>query len=422
MPPANMPQFETSWSSAQQNRFPPHMAEGMAMSPQSWEEQFQDFTISDQGTSSQAFEALDNAWKNAHESLTVADSVAFEEAWQGASVEQSAERWAEEFGLGDNIPKQEQNYIEKEYVFEPVNPYLTHEDPLAEALRLKQNGESLSATALAFEAAVQRDLQNSEAWGPLGLVQAENEKEEAAIIALEHAVKLNPGHTNALMALSVSYTNEGLDFMAFKTLAKWFQAKYPEMTAGAFKEDLSSIQLYNVLNTKFLEAAKIQADGGMPIDADTQVGLGILSYNAGQYDKSIDCFKTALSINPADYLLWNRLGATLANSGRSEEAIDAYFHALDQRPGFVRCRYNLGVSCMNVGCYKEAAEHFLSALKTHEVQLRNSEGVSEDVRMVKEPTNIWETLKRCFILMDRRDLLSQCDARSINAFKPEFEF
>ncbi|TPX58957.1 hypothetical protein PhCBS80983_g02774 [Powellomyces hirtus] len=301
------------------------------------------------------------------------------------------------------------------YLFESDNPYVEHEDPLAEAHRLLNSGQELSYTALALEAAVQRDPENSLAWSLLGSTQAENEKEGPAIAALQRAVQIDPKNLDALMALAVSYTNESLEREAYATLERWVTTQYPSIprTAGAVNQ---TTQAYHQQVTDlFLQAARqgpLSAASPIttPMDPSVQTGLGVLFYNSGDYAKAIDCFTSALSSSPEDYLLWNRLGATLANSGRSEEAIDAYYKALELKPRFVRARYNLGVSCINVGCYKEAVEHLLGALSMH----RDGEE--------KGSANLWETLKRGFMLMDRRDLADKAYlGQDVNIFRDEFE-
>jgi peroxin-5 len=339
------------------------------------------------------------------------DETSFESAWKKASG-------YDEYNIFDDNFKtfQPSDKIMEvtDYQFEPHNPYIDHEDPYALAVELNRNG-SLSEAALALEAALQRDQNNSKAWTLLGSVQAENEKESPAIVALQNAVRIDPHDVTALMMLAVSYTNESYDMQAFKTLNQWISHKYPNL-ANAQKIDISVASMYEIYETTlnlFLEAARLEFKNNQ-IDADVQVGLGILFYNSGQYDKAIDCFNTALNIRPYDYLLWNRLGATLANSGKSEEAIDAYYNALNIKPSFVRARYNLGVSCMNIGCYKEAIEHFLGALKLHQTNSQNVKNIS---------LNLWETLRRTLILFDRRDLSDKAiTGTDLNIFRPEFEF
>ncbi|OLL26546.1 Peroxisomal targeting signal receptor [Neolecta irregularis DAH-3] len=300
-----------------------------------------------------------------------------------------------------------------DYQFELDNPYLNRVDPFAEGLRLMESGASLSEVALCFEAAVQQDMGRAEAWTQLGLVQAQNEKEEPAIRALDKATNLESTNLQAMMGLAVSYTNEGYDSAAYMTLESWIVAKYPSLTTSIPKGQ-GRDQLHQRVTSQFIHAAQLSPNGAQ-MDADVQVGLGVLFYGSESYDKAVDCFTAALSSRPNDHLLWNRLGATLANSGRSEEAINAYHKALEISPSFVRARYNLGVSCINIGCYEEAAQHLLGALAQH--QRGDVPGG------VNISSNLWETLRRVFMCQDRRDLSELAiTGTDVNIFREFFEF
>ncbi|RKP30823.1 TPR-like protein [Metschnikowia bicuspidata] len=294
-------------------------------------------------------------------------------------------------------------------------------DPYEIGLQLMENGAKLSEAALAFEAAINKDADRVEAWLKLGEVQTQNEKEVAGITALEKCLELHPENSEALMTLAISYINEGYDNAAFATLERWLSTKYPQIAERARQEspsisDEDRFTLHKRVTELFIKAAQLSPDQAN-MDADVQMGLGVLFYANEDFDKTIDCFKAALSIRPDDPVLWNRLGASMANSNRPEEAVDAYFKALELRPTFVRARYNLGVSCINIGCYKEAAEHLLSGLAMHEVEGQ------ESTLSHNQSSSLMETLKRAFIAMDRRDLIEKVrPGMSLEQFRDEFSF
>ena len=63
-----------------------------------------------------------------------------------------------------------------------------------------------------------------------------------------------------------------------------------------------------------------------------------------EYEKAVTAFRTSLQIQPKDYSLWNKLGATLANSSHSADAITAYQRALELKPNYMRAWTNMGIS------------------------------------------------------------------------------
>lgn len=306
-----------------------------------------------------------------------------------------------------------------EYQFESRNQYMDHPDPFQIGVQLMESGGNLSEAALAFEAAVQKNPDHAEAWGRLGSCQAQNEKEDPAIRALERCIMIDPGNLKALMNLAVSYINENYENAAYSTLEKWIATKYPEIVDQARGQEPKlgnedRYQLHSRVTELFIRAAQLSPDGAN-MDADVQDGLGVLFYGNEEFDKAIDCFNAAIEARPNDPLLWNRLGATLANSSRSEEAIEAYSRALQLRPSFARARYNVGVSCINIGCYHEAAQHLLTAL--------SMDHTPEEEALANQSTNLYSTLKRVFSAMNRKDLEAKVGVgMNLDEFRQEFDF
>ncbi len=445
-----------------------------------WEEQFKAIDLEAQeGEQNASIEAelnqLDRSVLDSHLDVQVGEETNefgdFEAIWRGIQAETQAAREM----VGEGIPSPSQLDMDAfenwdgfdglntsqfrdpnlgDYTFEEDNIFKDVPNAYEEGVRILNEGGNLSLAALAFEAAVQKDPQHLDAWVHLGSAQAQNEKETPAIRALEQALKLDPSNLEALMGLAVSYTNEGYDSTAYRTLERWLSVKYPQIAPpnGLSNSDEMGFtdrhQLHEKVTDLFIRAAQLSPDAET-MDPDVQVGLGVLFYGAEEYEKAVDCFSSALASRESGtsndsssvHLLWNRLGATLANSGRSEEAIAAYERALSLRGNFVRARYNLGVSCINIGCYNEAAGHLLGALAMHKVQEQEGREKAKDIlaggdgpgRVTEaeleamiaqnQSTNLYDTLRRVFSQMGRRDLAERVvSGMDVDSFRGEFDF
>ena len=432
---------------------------------QDWEKQFAELEQVDKDVLDvEANKRMEAELNEMDRSVDATDFGDFESIWRGIKAEtEHARQLANEENFVDGMHMGDLDQWEGfdglnthsvgdppmgDYLFEQNNLFKDITNPFEEGVKIMEEGGNLSLAALAFEAAVQKDSQHVAAWVKLGESQAQNEKETPAIRALEQALKLDPSNLEALMGLAVSYTNEGYESTAYRTLERWLATKYPTL----IKEPLSSDAemgftdrhlLHEKVTNLFIQAAQLSPTGEQ-MDPDVQVGLGVLFYGVEEYDKAVDCFGAALASTESGvsnsssqvHLLWNRLGATLANSGRSEEAIDAYSRALGLRPNFVRARYNLGVSCINIGCYTEAAQHLLGALAMHKVVEKEGkdrarevvgDGVSErdldNMIHQNQSTNLYDTLRRVFGQMGRRDLADLVGpGLDVERFRGEFEF
>ncbi|CAB4375108.1 unnamed protein product [Rhizophagus irregularis] len=356
-----------------------------------------------------------------------------------SSTRTASDNWVKDFSLEksvdqtmEDLKKDWENYQAtssgysynyNDYEFSQNNPFLNM--PNLSSMK----GQNLAESILILEAKVQLDPNDSYAWYQLGTRQQENEQEPKAIAALRKAATLNPQILDSWLSLAVSYTNEYRRDDVYDVLESWFEhnSKYKKLLEQQ-RAKANFVDPHEFFTDLFIQAALLNP--GENLDPDVQIGLGILYNVSEEYNKAIDCFQSALSLRPNDYLLWNKLGATMANAREPEKAANAYFNALEINPSYVRARYNLAISFINMKEYRDAVEHLLAALA---LQAGETDGITNNSLNVENSSfknitekgmssNIWDTLKMCCGFLDRPDLESKCDERDLNSFKQEFEF
>lgn len=397
-----------------------------------WDQQFGDLEkevsenlkINDETTQKQEAHAKEEIETGMHNDITT-DDVIIDDTYQS----EFQKVWDDIHNDGEDFMPDRSKYMlsrmtgNLNYEFEDSkNEYLKNPNAYKIGCILMENGAKLSEAAMAFEAAVQEKPEHIDAWLKLGVVQIQNEKELNGICALEKCLKLDGKNLEAMKNLAISYINEGYDMSALTILNQWISTKYPDFEYAdhsiMIDETLeSNTKLETKIKNKFISLSEKLPQ----VDPDVELCVGLLYYSDDNYDATIEHFNKALSANPNDELMWNRLGATLANSNRSEESIAAYHKALNLKPSFVRARYNLAVSCMNIGCFKESAEHLLTTLSMHEVEGEKFKQEHDYTSWNND--NIIETLKRVFVAMNRNDLLEKIKpGMDLTQFKAEFKF
>ncbi|KAF5380491.1 hypothetical protein D9615_004572 [Tricholomella constricta] len=305
------------------------------------------------------------------------------------------------------------------------NPYLVGDSSTTRQHLMHTTSLSLSESVLQLEAAVQRDMNNAAAWFELGVKQQENEREHKALQALTRAVELDPSHLPTWLALAVSNTNENNRVGTYDAINQWvdrndrYKAAVQQFrTQNPSQSDAPLNERYAYLIESLIMMARTDTSG--VVDADIQIALAVLLNTNEDYNKAQDCFLAALAVRPEDWLLYNRVGATMANSGHADDALQYYYRALELNPGYIRARFNLGISCINLRRYEEAAQHILDALALQENDgIRDTAGLNEKRGVTS--TALWDSLKTTCLHMQRIDLATLCDRQDLEGFRLNFQ-
>lgn len=228
-------------------------------------------------------------------------------------------------------------------------------------------------------------------------------------------------------------------------LLRWLSARYPSFPVpDEIWQSLgeSAWHSHERVTEAFITLAREQHSQG-ELDAEVQIGLGVLYYTNGQYDRAKDCFEAALSVRPTVGHLTLYAGSIAADHGfvrticSGIDSARACLTAINQRRPWVptgrpcssvlptRVRYTTSAlhvrtdlynagrlknnACprsalgLNIGAHQEAAEHFLSALAMQD----SSGGTKSD--------QVWFTLRRTMLSMVRSPV-SACFPLCFNVY------
>ena len=193
------------------------------------------------------------------------------------------------------------------YSFASANPYFA--STRNHSLHTLPPSRSTYESVLEREAAVLQNPTDSHAWLALGIKQQENEREEQAILALTRALQLDPDLREAYLALAISYTNENERGLAYESIDRWIdclavkeysrEIEHYRDLFGKLGGDLGISEKHDYLTGMLIRLAQSRAEkDGADVDADVQIGLGVLFNTSEEYDKAGDCFESALSVRP----------------------------------------------------------------------------------------------------------------------------
>jgi tetratricopeptide (TPR) repeat protein len=91
--------------------------------------------------------------------------------------------------------------------------------------------------------------------------------------------------------------------------------------------------------------------------------LGTMMHQANRYREAIDCFRTAVSLEPDNAAAWGGLGNAYGHAGEAEKAIDAYSRSIALKPDVAGVQMGYGHVLKTVGDQARALEAYREAVR-----------------------------------------------------------
>lgn len=167
-------------------------------------------------------------------------------------------------------------------------------------------------------------------------------------------LKLSPEFSQAIMGLARAYHADHQDDKA-KPLLELALHQNPQNFLAAYALGVIAAESkQNAEAIRYFQAA-IRSK---PNYGPAYQGLGIAQVEGQDYRAARVNLERAQALGPADAILFNHLGITLAHTGEPRQAVAMYLKALDQKPDYAGARLNLAMTYLKLGDRENARRHY----------------------------------------------------------------
>ena len=236
------------------------------------------------------------------------------------------------------------------------------------------NGDSASFAKIRYiielyERAVQSDPQYDDAAYNLGNVYKDLGLFPDAISYYQKTIERNKDYKDAYFNLGVLYRDRGEPKKAIETFNNLIaidpdrEISYENIIVAynkALREGGANL-LYERARSQTIEAYHNLLAKKKGRDAYTYFKMGYVYNDMKKYEKAIQAYEMALSINPNYVDALYNLGNTYEELGESPKALESYKKIISISPRYAKAFLNMGVIYSQQGQYQQAEEAFRKA-------------------------------------------------------------
>lgn len=199
------------------------------------------------------------------------------------------------------------------------------------------------------------------------------QKLNIAILEYLNELKNNPGELDAdSIELSVSCLAEALNIDLDSVQSETLASQYNTTLPTVFEAGLQSV----ISGAGPVVSNEPTAEDKEKAEACKQEGNRHLS--AGQFQKAIDCYSEAISLNPKNHIYWNNRAVAYYKLDYFDESVKDAKKASQLEPSYSKAHYRLGLANLALNRYDSAIDALVVAKKC--AQTNNEIAIAKEIQ------------------------------------------